>query len=243
MRKRRPRVVWLPNARENRYGANGTSVDPADNSAFELSLDYGTDGLNVTGIIGVVSDQPASLAFAGSLTSLSDLQSSGYRLRRLVGKIFVGIDQVAGTVATPQATDILVTAGFIVLRTTQLGAPLSNLGDYAVNALAGVGDPWIWRRSWYLGNNAAKFAQQPAAITAFLPESNTILGSALDGPHLDQKTARVIGPEERLFFVASAQAQNPGGQENLTNRCRIVGDVRVLASMRTSSGNRRNASR
>lgn len=241
MRRRRPRVVWLPNARQNRYNVAGASVDPADNSAFSFALDVPTDGTNITGIIGVVSDQPASLAFAGSLTSLSDLESSGYRLRRLVGKIFCSADQVPGTAQTPNWTNVLVTAGFIVLRTTQAGAPLSNLGDYAVNALAGIGDPWIWRRTWLLGNNAARLAQN--ITTAFQPETNTNLGSALDGPHLDQKTARVIGPEERLFFVASAQAELGFGNLNITNTVRLVGDVRVLASMRTSSGNRRNASR
>lgn len=242
MRRRRPRVVWLPNARQNRFNVAGDSTDSQDSSIFDFILDVPNDGTIVTGIIGVVSDQPASLAFAGTLTSLSDLESSGYRLRRLVGKIFVNVAQ-DDLQNTTTWTDVLVTAGFIILRVQQDGVPtagVAGFGTYATNILASVGDPWIWRRTWQLGNNAARLAQ--AENTAFQPESNTTLGSALDGPHLDQKTARVIGPEERLFFVVSAQG-NRNGQLTVTNRIVIRGDVRVLASMRTSSGNRKNASR
>lgn len=240
MRRRRPRVVWLPNNRFNRVNVAGQSVDAQDSSLFRFALDVPNDGTIVTGVIGVVADQPQTLALVGGLISLSDIESSGYRLRRIVGKIFAGANQEAGSAATPTWTDVYVTAGFIILRVDQQGVALSNPGNYSANILASVGDPWIWRRTWYLGNNAARLAQNDNS--PFLPESNTSAGSALDGPHVDQKTARLVGPEERLFLVVSAQALITG-QETLINEVFISGDLRVLASMRTTSGNRRNASR
>lgn len=74
------------------------------------------------------------------------------------------------------------------------------------------------------------------------PESNMEMGSVADGPHVDQKTARIVSSEERLFLTVSATVLTGSGGELVTSAF-VNTDLRVLASMRTSSGNRGNASR
>lgn len=247
MAKRRgPRVVWLPVSRENRINATGAATSGLQNAGFAVALDVPTpdtpDG--VTLAIPVVADNPQNLALTGNVTTLSDIENSGYRLRRIVGKIVVQVAQVTEATLWKHCQ---ITCGFIILRVGPDGQPLtfaSTPDAYSVASIDSNSDPWIWRRSFWLGNNAAIISAGVSGENfAFWPETNLTAGSALDGPHVDQKTARIIGPEERLFFVATGVGLDSVAQQTLVNTVRIFGDIRVLASMRTTSGNRRNASR
>lgn len=242
MRRRKPRVIWLPNSRSNRLNVTGDATDGKANSLFRFILDVPNDGTIVTGIIPVVADTPPNLGLAGPINSLSDIENSAYRLRRVVGKFFIGARQDLGQQSIIWEHAV-ITIGLIVLRVKDDGTPLAaNLADYSANMLDSISDPWIWRRTYGVGNNAQIL--QNGSTLPFWPETNLTQGSALDGPHVDQKTARIISSEERLFFVASgASAGGTAPQATLTSEVEIIGDVRVLASMRTSGGNRRNASR
>jgi len=234
--RRRPRVVWLPNTNVN-------SLDQATNSAgyhiFIHNLLGVVAGAQVTSVTPVVIDDVQNPISATN--SLSDIENSGYRLRRIVGKIFVAAHQVAGD--TPSAA--IVTCGYIVLRVDPLtNLPLQNAGFYQLGAIDNWGDPWIWRRSWIVANTAATNAPtQPFAIGA-ANSTNYRVGGNADGPHVDAKTARIISAEERLFLVSTStvigsQTDDQGPSMDIS----FLEDVRCLASMRTSSGNRRNASR
>lgn len=244
--RRRPRVVWLPVDREHRINATGPATAGTQNAGFQFALDVPTadspDG--VTGLIALVADNPQNVAIAGAGFTLSDVENSGYRLRRIVGKITVSVSQVSEATLWKQCQ---ITLGIIVLRVGPDGNPLTFLSTpeaYSVASLDNNADPWIWRRSYWLGNNAALIAAGPAGQNfAFWPESNVTAGSALDGPHVDQKTARVISNEERLFLVATGVALDTVAQQSLINTVKIKGELRLLASMRTTSGNRGNASR
>lgn len=84
----------------------------------------------------------------------------------------------------------------------------------------------------------------PATLAAVsFPQTTAHYGSVADGPHIDAKTNRIIGPEQRLFFVAAAQAF-PIGSSDYHNpgvvRCYL--DYRLLGSLMRAT-NRRNASR
>lgn len=233
MRRKSPRVVWLP--------AND-GFTPAANPTVGISsfaLDISMAAPTVTAEIPLVidsDDDPLS-----PTTSLSDMESSGYRLRRIVGKIWV-----AGDTSDDESNieAIAITAGIIVRRINPAtGASLAD--GFSATGLTNPAeiqnwsDPWIWRRTWVLAG------MQESLFEGVLPRSNAgaQAGSALDGPHIDQKTARLVGPEERLFLNCSANVLFGGGQGELINSTRIIVETRVLASMRTSSGNRRNASR
>jgi len=230
-RRTKPRVVWLPPTNANSLGAAAT----AGYQIFVLDL-AGVTGSFVVGEIPLTIDAQSDPLAPES--SLADVENSGYRLRRIVGKIFVVcLQNVENTPASA-----IVTAGIIVRRAEEsTGASLAALDTTGETSSPGeirnYGDPWIWRRSWLLANNTAT-----GAPTGQLPESNLEYGSAVDGPHVDQKTARIVSSEERLFLNVSA-TRSDGGAGELVTQFAVTTDLRVLASMRTSSGNRRNASR
>jgi len=76
-----------------------------------------------------------------------------------------------------------------------------------------------------------------------IPWTNYAHGPAVaDGPHIDQKTARTVSLEERLFLDVSVTNVDVGAEGNDFS-VNVVTDLRVLGSMRSGSGNRRNSSR
>jgi len=244
MRRRKQGVVWLPLDTSNRLGTDEVGALGSDPSALILSQDVPPFSIPVDPTVtlqAVVKDQPQGVG-STETSSLSDLEGSAYRLRRIVGKIFIQLRQFAGEGGNAPK-QVFTTVGFMILRVNESGDPLSALTpeQYDVNALDGVRDPWIWRRSWMLGNNGQTDDVPAPDIAPVFPGSNVHYGSALDGPHIDAKTARVVSDEERLFLVWSSIALDGAAQE--TNQLILVADLRVLATMRKQSGNRRNASR
>lgn len=232
-RKRtKPRVTWLP------HTDTANIIRPLDNRAlnvinFQLDIGGGI-GDTVTGVVPVVIDDKQDPLAAG--TTLSDIENSGYRLRRIVGKCFAGVQQLNN--GGPGA--VFIGAGFIVLRVDEAGSlPLAaNLDQYNIFDTRNDDFPWIWKREWILSNGSAG----TGASTLDYPFTNAEYGSVADGPHIDQKTARVISDDERLFFVASGFGLVTTGPQDTTG-VRFLVSARVLASMRTTLGNRRNASR
>jgi len=234
--RRKPRVVWLPPA-----GSAGDPDPPFDTTGWFINgTQLSVSGAQPTGSIELplTIDAPAT----GDQASLSDIENSGYRLRRVVGKLFVlgdTLDQESGI------TVIGITAGIIVRKVDQFGVSTAsqvglNNSNTSPSEQENFGDPWIWRRSWIIANPGF-FTTTPEAP---LPWNNVMTGSAVDGPHIDQKTARIVGSEERLFLDISATALiGADGLSELENTTFIAGEIRILASMRTSLGNRRNASR
>jgi len=250
-RRTKPRVVWLPQTNRNSFGNNDTvfqsvvgnvSNSTGDKSQFEIPL---------------VLDSPPQ--FIGSSTdpttfSLADIESSGYRLRRIVGKVWCQIFSDSGSWlrADTGPEQVIVTAGIMVRRANNVS------GDsYAVESTAdavdpqrieNAGDPWVWRRSWLLSARVNQVAT--SQFTDLLEEgsinnwSNGYGSGVADGPHVDQKTARIVGAEDRLFLdiTCSTLLEGLGGAEQ-TRQWQCVTDLRVLGSLKQSVGNRRNSSR
>lgn len=248
--RRKARVVWLPADINNRLGK---APLPADNAATDSSIIIKVFTANPLGDpptneeIPIVLDQQAGTigSTQAALTdkTLADVEQSGYRLRRIVGKLFFSADQDTGAALGDPVTWI-VTAGFIIRRVAADGSSVASIASGAsglllsTQTLDNLADPWIWRRSWILSNAAG-----PSLDHTNFPNVNNIqTGSALDGPHVDQKTARVVGPEERLFLSVTVAGIN-GNAEAGPGAILLVGDLRVLASMRSSVGNRRNSTR
>jgi len=239
MRKRRsPRVVWLPQTNANSLGVPLTSAYQI--FAVDISGPIGSFAVGEIPLTIDAQSDPLALD-----TSLADVENSGYRLRRIVGKIWCRYDQVDDSIIPRQ---LVVTAGIIVRRSDdQTGASLALLSGnprfLSPGEIENAGDPWIWRRSWILGQ---QIPPQGSLIGPQPQDNYSGLGpcsGSLDGPHVDQKTARLVGPEERLFLDVSATVVVVGVDQEAVGSVTVITDLRCLASMRTSAGNRRNASR
>lgn len=242
MRKRRAPVVWLPADINNRL--NSAPV-PATNGRDSATIIKAFTA-NPLGAVQLAEEIPIVRDFtkinAVIDESLADLEDSGYRLRRIVGKLFFLMNQDPAAV-DGDATSIKVTAGFIIRRMnpdgTSQAALNANGQDISPTNLDNITDPWIWRRSWIFSNRVTN----NQFTNDIFPGTNVDgYGSALDGPHVDAKTARTVGPEERLFLSVSSEGLN-GNAQGQPALFLMFGDLRVLASMRTTVGNRRNASR
>lgn len=240
-RGRRPRVVWLPQDPFFSVDSSGLGHSTLM-SAVDTLAGSTTAGETVTIVAPCVRDVPINPLTAGS--TLADIENSGYRLRRIVGKIWVGYI-TRGVEPTPPAL-VCCTAGFIVLRCDDQGIPLAPTGNDNYNTLIieNTENPWIWRRSWLVGNpNGAAGSiinSQSGTTPGFI--NNLTLGGNSDGPHVDAKTARIVGPDERLFLVLSTMTIDVG-DNGIAGQVQWLWDCRYLASMRSMVGNRRNASR
>lgn len=269
-RRRKARPIWFPP-----LGAQFTIGDTTTNTGFvTFSLDVPADGSIAQAEVALTFDfgEERLLNFASQVTptiTLADLAESSWRLRRAVGKIhatfFPGtlIDNVfEGTNNAVPAC--YFAAGLMVRKVDSQGNIFNNVNllerdDYI--------DPWIWRRTWVLGQGVetglqsfsagnpwgtvdtfptvlgARAFREQVAFSTF-PQTNAHYGSVLDGPHIDAKTNRVIGPEDRLFlhFTTKALPIQPQAQYVTDSSVLGVYDLRLLGNLLRSS-NRRNASR
>jgi len=250
--RRKPRVLWLPivgndiaQSSEENHSANGPS------GVLQVAGD-GEHKWDQTPLTFDYTDSP-SQEMGSFQRSLQDLTSgNAYRLRRIVGKIHIG--------AAPQTTgddswsNVEVACGFIVNKTDDSGNPFTTFASgNESNPLSQdtAQDPWIWRRKWILspidGAVASIAATHADALNLLnaqprYPQTTAGYGSVADGPHIDQKTARIISNQERLFFWIAARSTIDGAGIDTVNVHWHL-DVRLLASLRSNSGNRRNASR
>lgn len=240
-KRRKPKVVWLPTDNTARAVPGGINTVPGGTSNGLVSIrpPAGTPGTVASAVVPVLNDNPFFGTPAGA--SLSDIYNSGYRLRRLVGKIFVSLDQTQS--ASPTNIDsVIVTVGFIILRVNAGGAPQNIVPNiYATNVVDNIDAPWIWRRTWILSNFVTALVTTSSTGGSAYPENNATYGSVADGPHLDQKTARRVSHEARLFMVVSTMLMNTTTLSDLT--VRVFSDVRVLGTLFNNAGNRGNSQR
>lgn len=235
-RKRKPAVAWLPHVQ---HDAQDSAVGVWD---FATTVSAVNNGFN-TSIFSLVPDFPGeSIRASGTIASLADFEGSAYRLRRIVGKIFLGMQNNLPTAPDTRPIAALCGAGFIVLRVDpQTGAPLvATANSYSPLINDSTRDPWIWRRTWLLQNDFSGNVQDTQDTWQF-PRTNCDYGSAVDGPHIDARTARIVADEERLFCIVSTQ--NISGDSTIGGAIRGLLDYRILATPVRRTGNRRNASR
>lgn len=241
-RGRKPRVVWLPTFGDSAY-AEGGGFGQA--TGIRLSTTHGSGGSGPGIIYDAVAvtwdggdSSAAAQDFGSTEHSLADfVQGQSYRLRRIVGKFWCGTDiQTASNINALQ-----VAFGFIVGRADSNGSLQTDFNNVNPLYQDSADDPWIWRRSWLLGAGSYGSTVQ----WGNLPLTNQAVGSAVDGPHIDQKTARLVGPDERLVCIMAARVFSTHDDAAPTGNVRVSGflDYRILASMRSNVGNRRNASR
>lgn len=236
-RTRRSRVTWLPNLVFTTDGGENLNIQSG-------VVDVDPRAISTTEYYPLVRDEQPD----ATDTILSDYTQSGYLLKRIVGKFFVGMGQRApeGEPPPPVTGFTIVTAALEVLRTDESNNPTAAANIQNLNPLYELNerDPWIWQRSWILSNGNF----QPSAGNAieesfaYFPYTNQEYGSVQDGPHVDAKTARRIGPEERLFLTVTTNSLTDMGAGAEGGAIAFAFQYRVLGVPLRSS-NRRNASR
>jgi len=209
--------------------------------AFPLTFDAGFDAPNEQAL------QVASIPH-----SLEDVvKGNEWRLRRIVGKSFIWVlgDELDSPAVQGALVDCAV--GFIVCKTDDDGTPDTWFPEVNPLSQFSADDPWIWRRRWLLNPYSASDVRDSTVSLmnnfpyADIPGSNINCGSAVDGPHIDQKTARRIHRNERLFCVVAARPHTVNFVDDYgAVVLQYLLDYRLLGSLVGSAiGNRGNASR
>lgn len=123
--------------------------------------------------------------------------TSSYLVKRIIGSLFV----CATKDPTPQlgVTGVMAFAGIFVERVSKDGQILN------APAWDGLNDDsaqksWMWRRTWRLGS----YNQAPGLWFVY-PDSNALYGSQREGTHVDVKSKRRVGYEERLWLATGAR--------------------------------------
>jgi len=198
-RKRRTRYTWLPNT-----GTGGPAADIQDttNGRDFGSLGLPADGTTAVSILDLLDDDATEDLAAGPL---GPIINSEYFIKRIVGKLFVNIEQTTD-IATAKAA--LVGAGIFVARAedSDSGTPLpigalttpQAVDNYSPLRQETIREPWIWRRTWILSNQTST---QGSTGENLFPQTTAGYGSVLDGGHIDAKTARRVGNDDRLWAI------------------------------------------
>ena len=246
-RRRRVPVTWFPN-----LGTAGiaTTDDWSGRAARIPALSNGTTS---TQILPVTFDSPDETEQATTADPLVSLIGSEYLLRRIVGKILLCADTQDGS-ETRVWTGVLVTCGWFVARandTTLTGGtdvPIGSTGASAVDApLYGpqhpdvIREPWMWRRSWILGNPGSQVINGTRGGFSSFPSNNALYGSVSDGPHFDVKVKRRVSSDDRLWWIVQTRQLDDNGNVDPittsfsttnTTQVRWVLDYRILGSLR-----------
>lgn len=252
-RRRQRRLTWFPPIGTERNASEALDQAPSGRF-FTINVQSSAAGVGGHSTIQtpLTFDQSAeqeALALATvnptllNAMSLADFEQQSWRLRRVVGKLFAGCANDDQQAQGPPA--VLFSAGLMV-RTVdeENGVPLSPLPEQHVDSIGSNRDPWIWRREWILASSfpGGGTSGVTDALLSF-PRTTADYGSIQDGSHIDQKTNRIIGPNERLILTLTGTALPLPNPDN-TNQAVITGyfDYRLLGSVMKAS-NRRNASR
>jgi len=225
--RRKRRFTWLPILGSPRTQDPGPTVYvtqqylqieiPAESSApvgFTLPVlgDEGEDDSNVD----------------AAQTFINDSLGQEYIIERVVGTIHCAALQVADAAST-----ITVSAGFFVAPKDG-GTPDLALGDDATGPYSPLwrnncDQPWMWRRTWILGN---LIASGTGSYGPFPPTNAELTDTT--GPAVDIRSVRRVHKDERLWLSVSAMATwlNDLGTAPNDSAVRVAYDIRALGAMR-----------
>lgn len=238
------RFTWLPT-----LGTVGpTENDNSAGRAFFINVPE--DGSSDVIISPLTFDEPVEGDDLAVNTPLGTVLGNEYFIKRIVGKLFLE-NQGRRNVADDPSTikSVLCGAGFFIARASDSqagGGPTVPIGaaslaerieNYSPLGEDTIREPWIWRRTWTLGNVLMlNFLNegQDTPPGALFPATNAEYGSVLDGPHIDAKTARRVKQDERLYFAFGVRSW-PAQDVVTANEPGVVRgylDFRILGALR-----------
>lgn len=216
--RRRRRGTWLPNL--GTLGPEGIPDDDDQGVFLQLNIAAGEVDTKtiVVPLTFDLSDEDSDLQ---DETSLSDIIGSEYIIQRIVGSIYVSRQTAITTNVV--ADCVKASCGLFVARQTDstidanipIGAnDATELREsYSPSNVATVREPWMWRRTWLLGNQAQAALNSNTIVTinangANYPPTNVGYGNYMNGSGVDVRSKRRVRQDERLWFVAAVRAIN-----------------------------------
>lgn len=218
-RKRRNRGTWFPilghDAGEGGFGS----------LTREFIVDAPGNGDPTLVVLPVTYDFPIEAPeLTQGLDSLADILGSEYIVKRILGSIHLSYDgRLNANTDDHSAPSVLVTAGLFVARANPNTAAPSgaavpigfginlqtDLENYSPASTATAREPWMWRRTWILGNERLAHARRTSTATANVgmsggltfPGSNAGYGTMRSGPDVDVKSRRRVRQDERLWLA------------------------------------------
>jgi len=238
-RRRKFKGTWLPV-----FGSIAGS-DQVVGTGIQGNLAVPLTGEIVTTVGPVTADAPEESIdeVTTSAGALAGIVGSEWALRRIVGKFVAGLQPDEG------GEFVKVCLGFFVARADSeasvqpIGTQSPNFDStdsagfhqYSPLSQQTQREPWIWRRTWVLANAYQEGGAGGTQLAPIHPTSTQFFGSVADGPHVDAKTRRRIGQDDRLFYAISAaiwpyQTSEDQGELQLAYDL----DVRLFGALRRS---------
>lgn len=254
-KRRRSKGTWFPT-----LGIlAGGEVNPISLTGIDGESSVLDNGQVYTRIHVLTFDAPDE-GFEATST-LADIVGSEYLLRRVVGKFHA---VYSGDATSPLYAKVSLglfvaraSGGNETDSQIPIGAPAANWAagtsaentegaeNYSPLAERTMREPWLFRRTWMLANsNHASTSTNPGSTTGtaklaalaweVFPPSTAGYGSVLDGPHIDAKTLRKVGQDDRLYMAVSTARWPLGGASGGGPQGNIVYhfDYRMFASLR-----------
>lgn len=250
-RRRKARSTWFP-VLGTTYSTDTGSWEP---SWLRGRVTPNADaGVPPTGedtaaiqVFAVLPDQTQQISAHDADFTLRDyVEGQDWALDSIVGSVFVDVDAVETISDQPANTwaNVLVTVGFFVANAdeTATNSPEAELPDLAPQAVDNIRSPWIWRRSWILGNPGMNQGTDPTLSGptqgGLWPSSNATY-TGMNGCNIRTKTKRRIRRNQRLFCIMQATGYDPGRLQVANNDfnqpgANVLLDIRVCGKMRKS---------
>lgn len=230
MRRRRNRSTWFPVLGAGIVQGQDITVD----SRF-FTVDR-PDTPNVIALPLIPDQTSMPDTTSSDLFTLRDMvEGQTCIIDRVVGKVVWSMEQFvpAGEPPADTTTNLAVCCtALCVLPVDENGSPSVSSEEFDPLLVNNSQQPWLWRRTWVLANNAAFGGSSIGDAFFSAPACNEFFASRDDGPHLDTKgTKRAIRREERLFIVHSARALDTLGDDGENGQLIAIYDVRVIGHL------------
>lgn len=238
-RRKRAKYIWLP----SQWSFEDTGADTPTN-AIPNALPVAVSGApNITFspvlLDSTLEDTDVSNFTSPTNVTITDIvQANEYFLKRIVGNLWLALTP-SDQSDMPAA---LIEAGLFVSRAddtnpeTPMGAAASPFAGFDPAHPDTTREPWIWKKSWILSNQSTSSNSGYAwgGVTNFGIYDPGLRGG---GNTIDQKTARRVKSDERLWFAISTRCWPPQSnpystqlQLEYTREFRCLGQLRRATS-------------
>lgn len=239
-KRRRSRGTWFPILPAFIGDGGGAQALTYFESQYILEAGLSTGEASSPAFIPILSDSTSNALTQDqeNIQTLRDqVEGQEYTFDRVVGKVWGTLHQ-AITEVGPLSVLFCMAMAVLPVQDESPDSPSLADDDMAPLFSNNSANPWIWRRTWKLYNNAlADVLLAQELVVNKGPSSIAEYGSVMDGGHVDTRGAsRRVKRDHRLFMVVQAALTEQTGGFPLTDFPTITFgfDFRVHGGMRRS---------